>query len=230
MCRRFGGIDRIRLMIMPVEEIDLNPDLSYDEEPIDILASDSKVLRGRTIELVKVEWRHRGVEEATWERNDDMMDQFPYLFPSEAIWRFEMIVYCWVMFWYCFGVVSDCFGCESDVKSSYNVKLLFAASFDSKMGCLRSVFAAKKQRKPIREVRTRSLAWGRQEGKEDQGITFVQVRFCGYGSMYKQWGGSVFYIFGLEYRYSSVVSVPEFNTGIRVSVLLDEYRYPFEVM
>ncbi|KAK9002015.1 hypothetical protein V6N11_024708 [Hibiscus sabdariffa] len=149
------------------------------------------------------------------------------------------------------------------------------------MGCLRSVFAAKKQGKPIWEVRTTywklreacmrndamgswhvwemmswdldmyekqcygilacmrndamgswhvSLAWGRQEGKEDQGITFVQVRFCGYGSMYKQWGGSVFYIFGLEYRYSSVVSVPEFNTGIRVSVLLDEYRYPFEVM
>ncbi|KAL4279888.1 hypothetical protein GQ457_03G015540 [Hibiscus cannabinus] len=41
---------------------------------------------------------------------------------------------------------------------------------------------------------------------------------------------SVFCIFGLEYRYSSVVSVPEFNTGIRVSVLLDEYRYPFEIM
>ncbi|KAL4362475.1 hypothetical protein GQ457_04G022220 [Hibiscus cannabinus] len=39
--------------------------------------------------------------------------------------------------------------------------------------------------------------------------------------------GAFFYIFGLEYRYSSVVSVPEFNTGIRVSVLLDEYRYPF---
>ncbi|KAL4349011.1 hypothetical protein GQ457_17G009940 [Hibiscus cannabinus] len=38
---------------------------------------------------------------------------------------------------------------------------------------------------------------------------------------------SVFCIFGLEYQYSSVVSVPEFNTGIRVSVLLDEYRYPF---
>ncbi|KAL4376819.1 hypothetical protein GQ457_02G024990 [Hibiscus cannabinus] len=41
---------------------------------------------------------------------------------------------------------------------------------------------------------------------------------------------SVFCIFGLEYRYSSVVSVPEFNTGICVSVLLDEYRYPFEIM
>ncbi|KAL4325894.1 hypothetical protein GQ457_11G031880 [Hibiscus cannabinus] len=40
---------------------------------------------------------------------------------------------------------------------------------------------------------------------------------------------SVFCIVGLEYRYSSVVSVPEFNTGIHVSVLLDEYRYPFEI-
>ncbi|KAL4354504.1 hypothetical protein GQ457_06G011210 [Hibiscus cannabinus] len=83
----------------------------------------------------------------------------------------------------------------------------------------------------------RSLTLWRQEGNEDQGITFVQVRFYGYGSMYKQLGGyalfwsiSVFCIIGLEYRYSSVVSVPEFNTGIRVSVLLDEYRYPFEIM
>ncbi|KAL4346515.1 hypothetical protein GQ457_17G007230 [Hibiscus cannabinus] len=85
-----------------------------------------------------------------------------------------------------------------------------------------------------------SLTLWRQKGKEDQGITFVQVRFCGNGSIYKQWGGSVFCIFGLEYRYSSVVSVPEFNTRIRVSegvsvpkflngtqvsVLAFEYRY-----
>ncbi|KAK8644379.1 hypothetical protein V6N13_123688 [Hibiscus sabdariffa] len=60
--------------VMPVEEIELNSDLSYDEEPVEILASDSKVLRGRTIELVKVKWQHRWVEEATWERKDDMME------------------------------------------------------------------------------------------------------------------------------------------------------------
>ncbi|KAL4360989.1 hypothetical protein GQ457_04G015300 [Hibiscus cannabinus] len=82
-----------------------------------------------------------------------------------------------------------------------------------------------------------SLTLWRQEGKEDQGITFVQVRFYGYGrSCWMVFGEScascslVFCIFGLEYRYSSVVSVPEFNTGIHVSVLLDEYRYPFEIM
>ncbi|KAK9020567.1 hypothetical protein V6N11_010587 [Hibiscus sabdariffa] len=46
---------------------------------------------------------------------------------------------CWVMVGYRFGVVSGYFGCESDAKSSYNVELMFAASFDSKMGCLYSV-------------------------------------------------------------------------------------------
>ncbi|KAL4291463.1 hypothetical protein GQ457_14G017580 [Hibiscus cannabinus] len=60
--------------VMPVEEIELNSDLSYDEEPVEILTSDGKVLRSRTIELVKVKWRHRGMEEATWERKEDMME------------------------------------------------------------------------------------------------------------------------------------------------------------
>ncbi|KAL4361996.1 hypothetical protein GQ457_04G017820 [Hibiscus cannabinus] len=93
-------------------------------------------------------------------------------------------------------VVSGHFGCESDVKSSYNVELLFAASFDSKMGCLCSVFDVKKQGKPIREVRTRnwklresenrlsgllegisiaSLGKARRQGGSS--LTFVQVRF-----------------------------------------------------
>ncbi|GMI69916.1 hypothetical protein HRI_000660900 [Hibiscus trionum] len=51
--------------VMPIEEIELNPDLSYDEEPVKILDSSSKILCGKTIELVKVLWRHRVVEEAT---------------------------------------------------------------------------------------------------------------------------------------------------------------------
>ncbi|KAK8586269.1 hypothetical protein V6N13_082082 [Hibiscus sabdariffa] len=57
---------------------------------------------------------------------------------------------------YRFGVVSGYFGCESDAKSSYIVELMFAASFDSKMGCLYSVFDAKKQGKPAWVVRTRN--------------------------------------------------------------------------
>ncbi|KAL4362553.1 hypothetical protein GQ457_04G015750 [Hibiscus cannabinus] len=68
--------------VMPVEEIELYTDMSYDEEPVEILTSDGKVLRGRTIELVKVKWRHRGMEEATWERKEDMREWLPCLFPS----------------------------------------------------------------------------------------------------------------------------------------------------
>ncbi|KAL4271533.1 hypothetical protein GQ457_13G011730 [Hibiscus cannabinus] len=99
--------------VMPVEEIELYTDMSYDEEPVEILTSDGKVLRGRTIELVKVKWRHRGMEEATWERKEDM-------------------------------------------RECYNVELMFAASFDSKMGCLYSVFDVKKQGKTVWVVRARN--------------------------------------------------------------------------
>ncbi|GMI64604.1 hypothetical protein HRI_000129700 [Hibiscus trionum] len=58
--------------VMHVEEIELNPYLSYEEEPIEILDSDNKFLCGKTIDLVKDLWRDRGVEEATWERKTGM--------------------------------------------------------------------------------------------------------------------------------------------------------------
>ncbi|KAL4388535.1 hypothetical protein GQ457_09G016800 [Hibiscus cannabinus] len=90
--------------VMPEEEIKLNPDLSYDEEPVEILASDSKVLRGRIIELVKVKWRHRGVEEATWERKDDMMEHF-----SNKGYRF--------------GRFERCIGSSEKVKTEFLVLL-----------------------------------------------------------------------------------------------------------
>ncbi|KAL4291215.1 hypothetical protein GQ457_14G019390 [Hibiscus cannabinus] len=48
--------------VMPVEEIELYTDMSYDEEPVEILTSDGKVLRGKTIELVKC-WRLRYCED-----------------------------------------------------------------------------------------------------------------------------------------------------------------------
>ncbi|GMI63915.1 hypothetical protein HRI_000060800 [Hibiscus trionum] len=67
---------------MLVDEIQLSLDLSYDEEPVRILDSSCKVLRGKTIELVKVLWRHRGVEEATWESKVDMLRWFLHLSPS----------------------------------------------------------------------------------------------------------------------------------------------------
>ncbi|KAE8664148.1 Detected protein of unknown function [Hibiscus syriacus] len=66
--------------IIQVENVELRPDLSYEEEPIHILERDERVLRNRRIPMVKVQWSNRGPSEATWETLESMEAQFPQLF------------------------------------------------------------------------------------------------------------------------------------------------------
>ena len=61
-------------------EIELRDDLSYEEQPVQILGREEKELRNKTISLVKALWRNHLVEEATWEREDQMRSQYPHLF------------------------------------------------------------------------------------------------------------------------------------------------------
>lgn len=61
-------------------EVELQKDLSYFEEPVKILAHEVKKLRNKRVPLVKVLWNHHRVEEATWETEDSMRTQYPYLF------------------------------------------------------------------------------------------------------------------------------------------------------
>ncbi|XP_052489847.1 uncharacterized protein LOC128042520 [Gossypium raimondii] len=49
-----------------VEEIEVRPDLTFEEEPVQILDREVKVLRKKSIPLVKVLWRNHSSEEATW--------------------------------------------------------------------------------------------------------------------------------------------------------------------
>ncbi|KAM6555581.1 hypothetical protein CsatB_002600 [Cannabis sativa] len=53
--------------ILSYEDIELQPDLSYEEQPVQILYGKGKILQNKTILLVKVLWRNIKVEEATWE-------------------------------------------------------------------------------------------------------------------------------------------------------------------
>ena len=46
--------------------------------------SRDQVLRRKTIRLLKVLWEHRGVEKATWEREDTMLATYPFLFEDEG--------------------------------------------------------------------------------------------------------------------------------------------------
>ncbi|KAM6580404.1 hypothetical protein CsatA_004178 [Cannabis sativa] len=66
--------------VLSYEALELQPDLSYDEQPVQILDKKEKVLRTKTISLVKVLWRNSKVEEATWELESDMRTQYPELF------------------------------------------------------------------------------------------------------------------------------------------------------
>ncbi|KAM1267841.1 hypothetical protein EV2_000222 [Malus domestica] len=66
--------------VIPHQPLEINPDLTYDDEPMTILDWKDKVLRNKTVCMVKVLWRNHSVEEATWETEDRMRDMYPRLF------------------------------------------------------------------------------------------------------------------------------------------------------
>ena len=51
-----------------------------------IMDSREQVLRRKTVRLVKVLWKHRETEEATWEHEDTMRTRYPFLFQDEGKW------------------------------------------------------------------------------------------------------------------------------------------------
>ena len=66
--------------VLETLEIELRDDLSYEEQPVQILGREEKDLPNKTISLVKVLWRNHLVEEATWKREDKMRSKYPHLF------------------------------------------------------------------------------------------------------------------------------------------------------
>ncbi|XP_062086193.1 uncharacterized protein LOC133792304 [Humulus lupulus] len=53
--------------IISYEKLSVYPQLFYKEKPIAILDRKDKMLRSKTMPLVKVQWCKHEVEEATWE-------------------------------------------------------------------------------------------------------------------------------------------------------------------
>ena len=68
--------------ILPVQDVQVQVDASYDEEPKAILAREVKQLRNKQLSLVKVFWQHHGREEATWEPKATMKAQYLQLFTT----------------------------------------------------------------------------------------------------------------------------------------------------
>ncbi|KAL0540047.1 hypothetical protein IC582_024275 [Cucumis melo] len=66
--------------VVDYEPLEIDENLSYTEQPVEMLAREVKTLRNKEIPLVKVLWRNHRIEEATWEREDDMRSRYPELF------------------------------------------------------------------------------------------------------------------------------------------------------
>ncbi|GJT26503.1 putative reverse transcriptase domain-containing protein [Tanacetum coccineum] len=69
---------------VPLDEIEIDENLRFVEEPIEIVERDVKKLKQRRIPLVKVRWNSRQGAEYTWEREDQFRKKYSHLL-SETV-------------------------------------------------------------------------------------------------------------------------------------------------
>jgi hypothetical protein len=71
---------------IPMKDLDAKEDLSYQEYPVKILETSKRVIRNKRIKMCKVQWSHHTMEDATWEREEELKAEFPSFFsdPSES--------------------------------------------------------------------------------------------------------------------------------------------------
>jgi hypothetical protein len=65
---------------LPMEELNVNEDLTYSEYPVRILETSRRITRSKVINMCKVKWSHHSEDEATGEREDELRAEFPQLF------------------------------------------------------------------------------------------------------------------------------------------------------
>jgi hypothetical protein len=62
---------------MPVEELQVGEDLTYQEYPVKILDTSEKATRNNRYRICKVQWSNHTEEEATWEKEEQLKAEFP---------------------------------------------------------------------------------------------------------------------------------------------------------
>ncbi|KAD5802517.1 hypothetical protein E3N88_13877 [Mikania micrantha] len=67
-------------LIVPLDEIQVDEQLRFVEEPVEIMDREVKQLKQSKIPIVKVRWNSKRGPEFTWEREDQMMSKYPHLF------------------------------------------------------------------------------------------------------------------------------------------------------
>ncbi|CAH1412001.1 unnamed protein product [Lactuca virosa] len=67
-------------LVIPLEEIEINENLLFVDEPVEILDRKVKRTKKSRIPIVKVRWNAKRRPEFTWERKDQMKQKYPHLF------------------------------------------------------------------------------------------------------------------------------------------------------
>ena len=69
------------LHVLQPQSMELNEDLTFEEEPVAIVDYQVCQLRSKVISMVKVLWRSNNMEEHTWETEVEIRTAYLYLFP-----------------------------------------------------------------------------------------------------------------------------------------------------
>ncbi|KAI3783483.1 hypothetical protein L1987_42567 [Smallanthus sonchifolius] len=67
-------------LVVPLEELEIDEQLCFIEEPVEIMDREVKTLSHSKIPIVRVRWNSKRGPEFTWEREDQMMCKYPHLF------------------------------------------------------------------------------------------------------------------------------------------------------
>jgi hypothetical protein len=74
----------VKIEPVQLEDIEMGNYLTYKEYPIKILDTSERVTRSKIIRMCKVQWSHHIEEEATWEREDELKEDFPQLLSKSS--------------------------------------------------------------------------------------------------------------------------------------------------
>ncbi|WVZ97627.1 hypothetical protein U9M48_043145, partial [Paspalum notatum var. saurae] len=63
--------------VVDASQLQIEPDLTYEEQPIKILDQKQRATRRITINFYKVQWSNHSEEEATWEQEEFLQTKYP---------------------------------------------------------------------------------------------------------------------------------------------------------
>jgi hypothetical protein len=75
---------RLPMEVLTEPDVEIEPDLSYQEHPSKILDCKERSTRARTIKMYNIQWSNQTEEEATWETEDFLRTNYPDCLPKEV--------------------------------------------------------------------------------------------------------------------------------------------------